>query len=239
MIAHKVKVVLGIVVAICIAMAIPSFASPQLSDSSVTYSVRGYFSQYVNTFSSLGVSLTRGILHSDGTITDTSSSYFYSSYIPISGGDSFCVIYTGSNVSIGLNNVAYYDSDYNLIPGGYDFQNSGLRQKYFTSPSNASFVRITEVSSQYYTVFGFLTSVFPLTDNNYSYVYHSIDDISISSDGSISIPYQTNAYTSVFLDFEFYGNNSFIDSFSLDVYTYFTGGFFDGRIINEYKAENL
>lgn len=204
-----------------------SFASPSLSDASLTYSVRGYYSQYLITPSFTANTL----IHDDGSITTTGSFRYTSDYFRVYPEGNFAVFYDNSILNDNLA-VAFYDSSYNVVSGGFNWSTG---HRVVDVPSDAYYARFTQRAAVSVPV---LSSQTPFTVSNYSFLFAVIDNITIDADGHITIPYQTYAYRSVFLDFEFYSNNSFIDSFSLDVYSYLTGGFFDGRIINEYIDEN-
>lgn len=224
------KVIIGIIVfVLCFTYTVlPIFASPSLEDATVSYAVKGYYSQYVDTFSSLGVSLTRGICHSSGQIETTSNNYWYTSKIPVVGGQYFTIIYLSTMVPRSINNVTFYDSNDNVLAGfGYDYSGTGSRQAYFSIPYLASYVVITEITSSYASNFGILTSMYELTSSNYQYLYHEIDSINIV-DNKITIPYQAYTYKFVFIDFLFFSSNYALQSFSLDVYAYIDSPHLEG-----------
>lgn len=204
-------------------MAMPSFASPQLSDASITYSVRGYYSQYLVTPSYTA----NTIIHYDGSVTSTSSFRYTSDYFRVYPGGSFAVFYDNSILNDYLA-VAFFDSSYNVVSGGFNWS-TGYRV--IDVPSGAYYARLTQRAA---TSVPILSSQTSFSISNYSYLFAVIDDIFIDSDGHITIPYQTYSYTSVFLDFDFYSNNFYAQSFTLDVFSYLTASYINGKYLIDY-----
>lgn len=204
-------------------MAFPSFASPSLEDASITYSVKGFSSQYVTQFSSN----TSGSVSSSGVISSVSGRY-YSNYLAVVPGTYLFIYDSLLDNRTFFTNVCFFDSDYSVVSGGRDTQGY-----YIVVPSDASYCIITTtLSSRSRLHLGY--SLFPLEGSeSWRYVFHSIDNITFS-DGKILIPYQTFTYTSVFLDFEFYPNNFYAESFSLDVFSYLTASYIDGKYVMNY-----
>lgn len=208
-----------------------SFASPALDDASISYSVKGYATQY-----SVEPSYTSyTYITSDGSVNTTDRYCAVTDYFSVTPGTYVFLYYPTNFVFIQINFCCFYDSDHNVIPGGFDgdLTPSGTVSSIIV-PHNASFARITHLYGLRACV---VSSLFEVNSSNYTYVFHEINDITIS-DGLITIPYQIYGYTSVLLDFEFYDNNYYASSFSLDVFSYLTASYIDGKYVLEYNEGN-
>lgn len=197
MIAHKkLKVFfIGIAILLSVCMAIPSFASPSLSDADITFSLRGGYSQWFvpNTW------------HYNSTIdSETGEVISFSGYSLVS--DSFPVYYGGTICTFsnrlpyaGIGYVAFYDSNMNFIQK-ITYSPSAT----FVSPiAGASFARIEQRHSGSFSI---VSSPSNFDRSNYSIIYSTFSSISVDSDGVIYIPYQVVAFSRVWLDFSFYSS---------------------------------
>lgn len=208
-----------------------SFASPSLEDATITYSVKGYYTQYMVDSPYTGYTY----ITSDGSIISTSTYCAVTDYIAVDPGTYVFLINPSDFTFIRIIYACFYDSDHNVISGGFDgsfspesFMNSIL------VPDGAAYVRL---SHRYSMRAALVSSLFEINASNYKYVFHELNGITLSN-GLITIPYQIYGYTSVFLDFEFYDNNYYASSFSLDVFSYLTASYIDGKYVLSYSDGN-
>lgn len=206
MIAHNVKVILGVVLAISLAMATPSFASPNISDADISFSVKGYYSQFLQstTYTQYVYVSSNGTLTSDSTI-----SMHTTDYVSVYGGGTVMFFYNTSRQAYVRS--CFYDSSYQVIDGGYngDLARPNATGRYFAYvPSGAVYARFTIVrpysSSAMAAACKFVSTDMYLDDSNYQYVWSEIQGLTLDSDGNLFIPYQVYGFTQIYLDFRFF-----------------------------------
>ena len=207
-------------------MVIPVSASPSLDDAYISYSVKGYYSQYL--FSTTWSS--NSTISPEGLISSTPYFSLLSDYFSVYPGGTVGLFDDNSLKSLPIS-VCFYDSNYNVVSGGFSSSKS-----YFNVPSGVSFCRFSQKYSNYLKI---ISSATPFDSSNYTYLFNSIDDISIQN-GLISIPYQSYSYTGVFIDLEFYSSSYYLTNFGFDVYTYFSSSLPHlNNVPNVYLDENV
>lgn len=197
-------------------MAMPSFASPQLSDADITFSVRGYYSQYLSS-----IVWQRNLwLTSDGsTVTlPSSNNGFTSDFISVSPDSYFILTRISDRTIQNIRAYCFYDSTYNLISSTIltDFVQNYSSVKSFYIPSGVSFVKVSAINGIGYS---FYTSIFPIDTSNLApdHIFSVIDNISIDSDGNIFIPYQVYGFSQIYLDFKFFDSVYHFNNISFKV----------------------
>lgn len=240
MIARKIFVTCTVVLVSIALLAFTTFASsPELSDSSVTFSICGYYTQYA-----ANVTYTQGSqIWPDGTIsTAGSNNYKLSSvFSVVPGGTLFVYRSDSSNPIHRLYGVCFYDSQDNVVPGGID----GSIETYFLAvPSTAVSARVTVYRSG--TAAAAATNSHPVAapragvdSSNYQYLWSEIQGITIDEDGVVTLPYQVNAYTWFWLDFKFFDSTYQFDNIAFTFYSTYTGGYFTGERLLDYEALSL
>lgn len=223
-----------------------AFASPSLSDADITFSIKGYFNQYI-----VDTSYTSGqYITSDGTSgSDSSVNLRLSDFVPVYAGGTFFSYNVSNSNLFPLIYVCFYDSNYSVVSGGFDgnYLQPSLPGNYITFisvPSNAAFVRYTILGSysgsgatnRYKAVAAPQSGV---NANNYQYLWSEISDVTMDSDGVITLPYQVYTYTYVMLDFRFFNSTFQFSSLAFNCYTTYTGGYFDGERLLTYGSGGI
>lgn len=240
MIVRKIFITFSVVLVSISLLAFTTFAtSPELSDSTVTFSICGYYTQY-----SADVTYTQGsMIWPDGTISSAGSNNYKlsSSFSVVPGGTLFVYRTDASNPLHRLFGVCFYDSQGNVVPGGID----GSIEYYFLAvPSTAVSARVTIYRTG--TVSAAASFSHPVAapqsgvdSSNYQYLWSEIQGITIDEDGVINLPYQTNSYTWFMLDFKFFDSTYQFDTLAFTFYSTYTGGYFSGERLLEYEALTL
>lgn len=240
MIARRILLPCFVVLVSISLLAFTTFAaSPGLSDSTVTFSICGYYTQY-----SANVTYTQGsMIWPDGTISSAGSNNYKlsSSFSVVPGGTLFVYRSDGSNPIHRLFGVCFYDSQGNVVPGGID----GSIEYYFLAvPSTAVSARVTIYRTG--TAAAAATNSHPVAapqagvdSSNYQYLWSEIQGITIDDDGVIILPYQTNAYTWFMLDFKFFDSTFQFDTLAFTFYATYSGGYFTGERLLDYSLLSL
>lgn len=175
-------------------------SASSLEDAKITFAVKGYYGQY-------GVASTltaHTYISSSGQIyTDNSQSVWASDYVDVKGYNYIFIFRTSDYSKNYIRFACFYDDDYNVVSGGFDGALSGsssvARVMYLAVPEGASYVRY----SQNYSSSVRLVRTYD-NPSGTNYVFSEINDVSITDSGSIIIPYQTEAFQAIYVDFQFY-----------------------------------
>lgn len=217
-----------------------AFASPALEDANITFSVKGIYTQYaLNTTWEAGKYVdASGNLNGNGA-----ASFRLTDYIPVTPGGSVFIYRTDTFNLYGLYYVSFFDSEKLPVSGGINWNGSTAPQ-FCDVPVGASYCRITTNTSvvnaanmPYY--FRIVSAPTHCDVHNYQYIWSAMDDITIASDGTITLPYQTNAYTYAMLDFRFFDSTFQFSSLAFNCLTTYTGGYFEGERLLEYGSGGI
>lgn len=224
MIAHRKRnlLVLGMAILLSVCIAVPSFAS-SLDDASVTFSVKVSY-----TYNSVIPTLTsRTYITSEGHVVSTATSCWVTDPIDVFGYNWVFFYRTSDSAKNYIRYACFYDSDGNVIPGGFDGNLSGSsssdRIMYLQVPSGASTVRLSQNYSSSIRVVPCYSD-----PSGTNYIYRDVEDVSIDSDGNVVIPYQTSGYTAVNVDFQFFDSTYRFQTMSFKTHLTYTGGYFSG-----------
>lgn len=219
MIAHKAKVVLGIVIAICLAMAIPFSASAPVPDS-VIGRVHAYYYKYAvyqNWTANYYVN-SEGVLTSGTSSLNLRTSSLIS-LTPDSGERTrtIAVRAHNSDAYFQIRHLEFYDSDQVHISGyGYQASEVGGSGPLFISygeiPENAAYFRVTIRGSSTGSTArnNYLPLLIPEVLDSLEYVdtyfWSTPIDLTIDSSGWFYVPYQVYTINALYFDIDFYGN---------------------------------
>lgn len=229
MIVRKVLLFIAVSTLSFMLFVATAFASPSLSDSTITFSVSGRYTQYASrtTFENAAY------ITSDGT-------YYVSQDTQWKLSDPFSVIPGGSvfmyradtYALLTLRHVVFYDSNGSVVQPGFDDANN-IGTQFVTVPSGASTARIsykTAISlSNANNVCRVVASPTVVNQSNYTMIWTQLENVTIDSDGVINIPYQVNSYYGLVLDFRFYDSTYQFSTLSFTSLITYTGGYFTGE----------
>lgn len=213
MIAHKRFKVIGAVlltVVLTVGLAVPCFAV-SLDDATITYSVKGYFSQYL-----FVPSWSRGVINSDGSFSSSSAYNLVCDYIECTEGGTVGTFGSAAPY-LAIKCIAFYDSSYALVGEVLYFDDLIYL---YDVPDGASYFRCVQSKSSTVRV---MSSATKYTTSSFQYLFAEFDGITIDGDGIITIPYQTFGYEGIYLDFQFYDSGfKTAQTISFDYYAYFS-----------------
>lgn len=240
MIARRVYVsTVAVLVSFC-TLALTAFASPAITDATVSYRIRGYYTQYA-----ASVTYTANCrIESDGTIVTVNPSNFKTSsaFAVTPGGYVFVYRSDSSNPLQSITSICFYDSQDIVVSGGYSYGDPNTPQTFVPVPQGAVKCRLTitrsgtiSAAASYSKPIASPSDFGEVNSDNYHYLWSELDNVSISSAGVVSLPYQTVAYDCVMLDYVFFNSAYQCDNIAFSVLTTYTGGYFEGERLVSYN----